>query len=90
MAGFFQWLIQLKYVRACCCPGQDIDVGDLDIPYQQYSGDAQPCNHEAEASQVVMREPKLRASLSATGKASKSHTQSTERKKVSSHKNEER
>ena len=33
MAGFFQWLIQLKYVRACCCPGQDIDVGDLDIFY---------------------------------------------------------
>ena len=65
MEHFLQKVMQLKFVRVCCCPEQELDDGVPDVPYL-FVGDA--CRSEDEKEffdrefEVVVVEPKQAAS----------------------------
>ena len=68
MEDFLQKVMQLKFVRVCCCPEQELDDGVEDVPYL-FVGDACPSDNEkeffdSEFEAVVTVEPKQAASYS--------------------------
>ena len=67
MEQFWQWVTQLKFVRECSCPDQEIDDGVPDVPFVVV-GDGCPTDDENEVFDhefdAVVVEPKQAVSYS--------------------------